>query len=497
MGASASALRSSAVRSAGLRTLVIARRAFLTTPQSAQRGFDIGQKPDVHPGAAWRLLALIALHVPVGAVALSSPLFAGLHALAVFAVGLIVAAAGKLANVAVICAYIATSEVLWRMARAPIPYEYGKYATVAICLMALLRLGKAARIRWQPIIYFVVLLPSSLSILSDESVSATRVIQMLSFNLSGPLSLCMSIWLFSQVPMGEKGLRRTATALVIAAVAVASATLYGTLTATDLTFNTESNFATSGGFGPNQVSTTLGLGALVGFMRTVDDRTSLAQRLTMLASTLFLLVQTAMTFSRGGLYAAAAAALFGGLILVRQRRARRSLAAAVLVVAASGSLILPQLNVFTDGMLRARFAEIGTTNRVQLIREDLELWMANPIFGIGPGASESRRVVNTGGIGHTEPTRLLAEHGSLGLAALFVLFALGVQVLTRRMPTNDRAYRWAFVVWSAASMMHAAMRIQAIGFVLGLACSPIDSKLSSGTRPQQKEHGNGDPPGFQ
>jgi hypothetical protein len=46
------------------------------------------------------------------------------------------------------------------------------------------------------------------------------------------------------------------------AVSIAALALFGILTNPDITFNTESNFATSGGFGPNQVSSMLGLGAL-------------------------------------------------------------------------------------------------------------------------------------------------------------------------------------------------------------------------------------------
>ena len=68
----------------------------------------------------------------------------------------------------------------------------------------------------------------------------------------------------------------------------------------DVVTNTESNFETSGGFGPNQVSTILGLGIFLFFVKIVlSSKTVLIRNINVL----FFVIITfrgIVTFSRGG-----------------------------------------------------------------------------------------------------------------------------------------------------------------------------------------------------
>jgi hypothetical protein len=60
-------------------------------------------------------------------------------------------------------AYIAGCEVLWRMKKADLPWEMGKYATILILVMAIMRAGKLKR-SLLPAAYFILLLPSCVMI---------------------------------------------------------------------------------------------------------------------------------------------------------------------------------------------------------------------------------------------------------------------------------------------------------------------------------------------
>ena len=116
-------------------------------------------------------------------------------------------------------------------------------------------------------------------------------------------------------------------------VMVLSVATWSTLTAEDLEFTTESNFAVTGGFGPNQVSALLGLGSLLCLLLAFQRR-----------GPVFLVILTTLgvwttwavflTFSRGGVYsliAAGTALLFVG-VGTRGTRLRSLVTAVVAVV---------------------------------------------------------------------------------------------------------------------------------------------------------------------
>ena len=85
-------------------------------------------------------------------------------------------------------------------------------------------------------------------------------------------------------------------------MSIAGILLYVVLTASEIRFQNSSNFATSGGFGPNQVSTALGMGFVVAVLLLVSVKELPAVvRATLLIITLWLFIQTILTFSRGGI----------------------------------------------------------------------------------------------------------------------------------------------------------------------------------------------------
>src|SRR6185436_18316407 len=98
-----------------------------------------------------------------------------------------------------------------------------------------------------------------------------------------------------------------------------SLAISGTLAAT-IRFAVHSTDKTSGGFGPNQVAALLGLAALLAFFFLLHDKTTPALKGVLLASIFVFATQSAMTFSRGGLYAAAGAAMLAAIFLLRAKQ---------------------------------------------------------------------------------------------------------------------------------------------------------------------------------
>lgn len=419
-------------------------------------------------GESTRMVAFIAVHAPLALIIYRVPAVAALHALIAFSVGLWAALCWRPQRVASVGAYIVGAELLWRMSGAPIPWEFGKYAITVIFFTAMLRMGRSARWRVLPLLYFAALLPSIIVVLNDPYVSRPDAINMLSFNLSGPLSLFASAWFLSQVRFTSSDTRRLLTALIAPVVGIAAVTLMTTYTASHLSFTDESNFVTSGGFGPNQVSVILGLGAMASLFYTLDPDARQGARWCAFGTMLVLAMQSAMTFSRGGLYSAGGAILAASWYLLRDRTLRRRL----LMLVIGGTIltsyfILPRLDSLTNGELLTRFSDTNPSHRGQIMLADLRIWSDHPVLGVGPGEAKADRHTVTA-MSHTEYTRLLSEHGLLGLFAMAMLAAICMEQVRRRQNARGKALAMALLAWSLLSMMHVDMRVAALGFVFGL-----------------------------
>jgi hypothetical protein len=438
------------------RVMVVATRGPATPYQASSSEF------------AW-ILGLLAAHAVLGVAMYNFRQSAVVHALLVFAVGLYVVMRKTPVTVAYVGAYIAGSEVLWRLLGTPVPWEIGKYSISTLFGLALLRMGRRANWRLLPLIYFLMLLPSALAVLQNAGLDTNTVRMMLSFNLSGPLALCLSVWFLSQLSITRADLRRIILAFVAPCAALAAITLVATYAGEELVFTTESNEVTSGGFGPNQVSSALGIAAMLSFLCAIDRTADASVRAVNAFLVMLLAMQSAMTFSRGGLYSATLALAAGAPFLLRARQTRWSfIAVCVFAVGAATIVVVPRLQTFTGGALETRFADTNPTNRLTLLRDDLRIWTKHPLLGVGPGASSDHRK-SMSGSGHTEYSRMLAEHGLFGFVSLLALCGMFLQALLARADAQTRGLRAILLAASALSMSTAAMRIAAFALMFGLA----------------------------
>ncbi len=414
-------------------------------------------------------MAVLILAHPLLALAMrASSLLATAHALFTVALGLSFALFSKdTRKVGYVAAYIAGAEVLWRMTNAQIYWEAGKYFSILILGIALFRISP-----WQrsglPILYFGLLSMSiPLVLLRFGTSSAAR--DAISFNLSGPFALMVCALYFSQITLDQNAMRRMAWWVILPILGIATLTASGTLSAGPIVFTDESNFSTSGGFGPNQISAILGLGAGLALLLFLTGK-GLATRWLTIFLALGFLTLSALTFSRGGLYNAAIMAILALAHNLRDPRRRIATILALLIIGLIGGyIIFPRLNAFTGGMLGQRFSDLNTTSRVEIAQADLEIWFANPMLGVGPGISKTERIFGFGIGSHTEYTRVLAEHGSAGILSLLVLFWMAARTYLRALKVEAQAWIAALMAWPLMEMSHAAMRVVAISFLFGLA----------------------------
>ena len=84
------------------------------------------------------------------------------------------------------------------------------------------------------------------------------------------------------------------------------------------------------------------------------------------------------------------------------------------------------------------------------------------------GRNKEIRLEETGirSASHNEVTRMLAEHGSLGLLGLLILFFTPIIVYLR---DRTQIFAIVFMVFWLLTINHAAMRIAAPAFIYALA----------------------------
>lgn len=453
---------------------MVARTDVITIQQPGNYRRLVRARAAARTAAASPLIWIfLAGHFLLGAIIARVPLVASGQLIAVLALAVWWGLVKKdLERLSLVAAYLAGAEVLWRMTRTGPLWEFGKYGLIVILAVSLLRAGRL-RAPIFALTFFAALLPSLVLPLANVELQAIR--DDLSFYLSGPLALTICTWFFSSLRVTFDQLQRILYALLGPTICLGAVTLYGTLSAESLRFSNNSNFATSGGFGPNQVAAALGLGILVAFLALQHRQAGMVVRLCLLMTLLFLTVQSAMTFSRSGIYMAAGAIVTSIIFLVREPRFRIQLLIIIgIAIIAFNYLLLPRLDRLTNGLLTSRFVNTRLTGRDRLIIADLQAFADHPLFGVGPGQGREYRLrAHNTAAAHTEFTRLLGEHGIFGIIAIGMLLLMAFQHLQQKSSLAGKAFTSSLVVWSFLFMTVSAMRLAAPAFAFGLAAIRI------------------------
>ena len=432
-------------------------------------------------------------HGPLVLAIKSNPLVATAHALITLAVGLRCLRFRSPAPLICAMGYIIASEPLGRVGRAMIFYETANYSLVGLSLLAIVRYRTLQRADKSALIYFILLLPSLLVLPSFDR-------RAISFNLSGPFALTTCVLFLSSLRFPPRVLARVSLTMLGPIMGFVFLASFSTYTAVE-PINFYVSKTAAGGLGNNQASSILGLGALMAFVYVCIAPRPRSLRWFVAGVGLWCGVQGALTFSRGGVATAIGAIAAVSFFLLRDRRFRGAVVVRVIVIALIVLYIaVPFLDALTTGSFRERFTDTHLTGRDRIIEADFIAFRENPIFGVGPGQSKEyhARTFSRAST-HTEYSRLLAEHGSFGLAALALLVWMAFRRLIRPSPHAGKALAAGFTVWAMLFMFHAAMRMAAAAFVFALgsaflmAEAPRPARAPRRSEPSARDGSSGRP----
>ncbi|PQJ13927.1 O-antigen ligase family protein [Nonlabens tegetincola] len=372
--------------------------------------------------------------------------------------------------------YLVTLEVFLRMNSALFFYEMIKY--LVIVLLGLGIFFKGFSLRSIPFVFYLLLLIPSIVVASQNIPLGESLRKAVAFNLSGPVCLGVTaIYCFYRKIPRE----RLDSMLKLGICPLVMTTFYLFLVTPDVrdvVTNTASNFAASGGYGPNQVATVLGIGMFISFARFIIIK----NRLHNIIDIILFIAMTYrgwVTFSRGGVITAflMIAGLLITVIFLKRSEFKFSFLPKLGVLAVGLLLAWGYTSLATNGMIDKRYANQDaagrakddlSTGRTELILIELQAFFENPIAGIGAGQVKYYRAQKDGIVAasHNETSRLLSEHGSIGILSIIVLI---ITPLLYRITNRGNIYFYPFLIFWIATINHSAMRIAAPAFIYGFS----------------------------
>ncbi len=378
-------------------------------------------------------------------------------------------------------AFIMASEVYLRMSHVGLPWEFGK---ITVSFLLLLGMVVEKQKRAIPLIFFLYLLMLLPGVFVPEWTDIMQFKSEFMFTFLGQVVLVISVFYFYKRTMTLEQWVKVGQMILWGVVLTSALLFVKTPDYATIHYGGGSNFAASGGFGPNQLVAILGMGImLLGYFLLINKRLLTWKWLEIVLLFLFT-YQGLFTFSRGGLFSAVIALSVAviAIYIAEPKRASRLLRInplkIFLLIVVLG-VAYTQANRITGGALEKRYTNVDeygqkikkdySTNRITIVQDDLHTFSENLFTGAGIGGGRAYRAQNTGiSAAHVEFSRMLAEHGILGLFALAILLFYPVFMFFKIKNTFSRFTMVVFVLYGLLTMSHNALRLAMPSFLYGL-----------------------------
>jgi len=374
-------------------------------------------------------------------------------------------------------AYISSAEVFIRMSKSMILYETGKYSVILFLLLGIF-VGKFKQKFSVSLAFYLLLL--LLGIVFTSVPEGEYIRKAIAFNLSGPFVLGIAGLYFYKRNITKENLMNALFFMLLPLFSMVTYLYFKTPDLREIVFASAANFETSGGFGPNQVSTILGLGIFIISVFILSNKRFTGYLFLDVFVLLYFVYRALLTFSRGGLITGIVAIISFIVFysLFKKLSLGTFISYAGLTAVFIVSIWLYTSNI-TGGMLDNRYAGKNakgvqkkdiTSGRGAILNEQIASFVENPL-GIGVGNGKYKRQGAIGQVtaaSHNEVGRLLEEHGIIGFIILLLL--LGLPLLNFWNGDNyNRAFTTAFYFFWFLTINHSAMRIAFPGFIYGLS----------------------------
>lgn len=424
-------------------------------------------------------ITVLLLHVAMGFLFFVAPFLSTVFGVAAVVVGIgyVVNTGNRNNEVLLMAAYCMGLDVYLKMTGGSLLNEYGKYSVILFIALGIYYKGFAKGSFLY--VFFIVLLIPGIYIGAETLSFDANIRKAIAFNITGPVCLAASAIYCFKRSISLKRMLDVLAMFMFPIVAMVIQLFLYTPSGITVFKGTGSNYLTSGGFGPNQVSTVLGLAMFVAFVRLFLASATRKLQLINAALVVIFAYRCIITFSRGGMYTGLAMIIIflGMMYLLLDTKGKGKLVFLSGLSVLAGLMIFTYSSIQTGGLIEKRYAnenargvekEDASSGRGELAATEWEMFIDNPYLGVGVGRNKEIRLEETGiaAATHSEISRMLAEHGSLGLLGLLILLVTPVVLY---MSDRTQIFALLFMVFWALTINHAAMRIAAPAFVYALA----------------------------
>lgn len=372
------------------------------------------------------------------------------------------------------CAYFVGAEVFFRMTKGGLSYEASKYLVIVFVLLGMFFKGISGK-GYMFFIYLILLVPAILVASFTLDIDANFRTD-LAFVLSGPVCLGLAALFLYDRKIKYTEIMEMLTYMALPIVTMTFYLFLFNPSIKESIENTASNYASSGGYGPNQVATILGLGMFVFTVRLLLNSPTMFLKIFNALFLVLLSYRAVITFSRGGVFAAIIT-IFAFIFIVYPRalpRLKNQLIGSFTLLLTCLALAWFVSSTNTMGLIDKRYSNqdaLGrtkgdiSTGRLELFFNELEGFVENPFMGIGASKTKYGR---EGGsvVTHNEISRLLSEHGIFGIFILVILIFTPLAYYSRN---KKNVFFYAFLAFWFATINHSAMRLAAPAFFYALS----------------------------
>lgn len=429
---------------------------------------------------------LIILHLIIGFLVTISSI-SKLYSVGIIGLGLYFIIRNKNSNdeALVFSAYLAGAEVLLRMSNGTILYETGKYGIILFLTLGSI-IGEN-RIKGNVSFVFYILL-LLIGIVATEPVEGLSLRKSVAFNLSGPFLVGIAAIFLNRRIVSPEFIMNTLKVMCLPIISMCVFLYFRTPDLSEIRFGGSANFEASGGFGPNQVATALGLGMfLIGVCIVSKNYLSGFLIFDVLILS-YITYRGLLTFSRGGIITGVVCLITFAFFyfLSKPNFASRFVTFGAVSISTVVIVWLFTSSV-TGGMLNNRYlgktvsgkdvADV-TSGRGDIIEQQIESFLENPIFGIGVGNGKQKRLESRKrvvAISHNELGRLIEEHGLIGLFSLVLLLFTPIFIFTRSNPYQNAFIIPFFLMWFL-TINHSSLRIALPALAFGMSLLKVSDE---------------------
>jgi hypothetical protein len=386
--------------------------------------------------------------------------------------------------------YLISFELLDRMAETSpfLPYELGKYFLVLFAIIGIFIVGIKNR---TGVFLAVLVTPALFYDLSGQVVLA----DIINYYLA-PLAIGLGIAFMDRLSISESNFDNLLRLIWLTSLSSLAFTIFKTPDFENINFTLHAQSETTGGQSSNQVSTILGFGFFLSVYAVIKKLkfSGFFYGDIIIASLFFF--QGLLSFSRGGMFVAVFSIFM--FFYFQMKRNRIQMLGYLFLGAIVMSAVFTITDDITGGILSQRYqgetegtlagskekdVDVITSGRVSIFTEDIDLWLENPLFGVGCGASVYLRFEDRIVAAHIELSRLLAEHGLFGLLYFIILVVHFFMIRKVNKLSNYNALVSSLYILALLTTFHAAMRTYVTPMLILLTSLKIVSQKQRNDKP--------------